>query len=218
MYTNKSIMITILILALIVLVIVGFATGGPSPEDLYKEAYAQVVEQYHAENDEYKFDLVDTDADGVQELVADLPGYQMSLFTYEDGAVRCLMDHWPYGAMGNAGYSYLPEEGIYCNTNSDMAGAIRYTYFMSKHEEGELATDYWVEAINFIDLDGDGIASEEELEASEDFEGTLEYYNETDVEMSESELKETIDGYFGCDWEELVGILGYDSIMKKLNS
>jgi hypothetical protein len=218
MTANKPIMIAILILALIVLVIVGFATGGPSPEDLYKEAYAQVVEQYHAENDEYKFDLVDTDADGVQELVADLPGYQMSLFTYEDGAVRCLMDHWPYGAMGNAGYSYLPEEGIYCNTNSDMAGAIRYTYFMSKHEEGELATDYWVEAINFIDLDGDGIASEEELEASEDYEGTLEYYNETDVEMSESELKEKVDGYFESDMEELVGILSYDSIMKKLNS
>lgn len=218
MTANKPIMIAILILALIVLVIVGFATGGPSPEDLYKEAYVQVVEQYHAENDEYKFDLVDTDADGVPELVADLPGYQMSLFTYEDGAVRCLMDHWPYGAMGNAGYSYVPEEGIYCNTNSDMAGAIRYTYFMSKHEEGELATDYWVEAINFIDLDGDGIASEEELEASVDFEGTLEYYNETDVEMSESELKETVEGYFESDMEELVGILSYESIMRKLNS
>ncbi len=218
MTANKPIMIAILILALIVLVIVGFATGGPSPEDLYKEAYAQVVEQYHAENDEYKFDLVDTDADGVPELVADLPGYQMSLFTYENGAVRCLMDHWPYGAMGNAGYSYVPEEGIFCNTNADMAGAIVYTDFMSKHEEGELATDYWVETINFDDLDGDGIASEEELEASENFEGISEYHNETDVEMSESELKETIDGYFGCDWEELVGILGYDSIMKKLNS
>ena len=218
MYTNKSIMITILILALVVLAIVAFATGGPSPEDLYKEAYVQVVEQYHAENDEYKFDLVDTDADGVQELVADLPGYQMSLFTYEDGTVRCLMDHWPYGAMGNAGYSYVPEEGIYCNTNSDMAGAIRYTYFMSKHEAGELETDYWVKTINFNDSDGDGMPSEEELELSADFEGVSEYYNETGTEMSESELKETIDGYFGCDWEELVGILGYDSIMKKLNS
>lgn len=218
MTANKPIMIAILILALIVLVIVGFATGGPSPEDLYKEAYVQVVEQYHAENDEYKFDLVDTDADGVPELVADLPGYQMSLFTYEDGAVRCLMDHWPYGAMGNAGYSYVPEEGIYCNTNSDMAGAIRYTYFMSKHEAGELETDYWVKTINFNDSDGDGMPSEEELELSADFEGVSEYYNETGTERSESELKETIDGYFGCDWEELVGILGYESIMRKLNS
>lgn len=218
MTANKPIMIAILILALIVLVIVGFATGGPSPEDLYKEAYAQVVEDYHAENGEYKFDTVDTDGDGIPELVIDLPGFQMSLYTYEDEAVRCLMDHWPYGAMGNAGYMYVPGEGIYYSTNADYAGAVLYSYFMSKHEAGELATDYWVKTINFNDSDGDGMPSEEELELSADFEGVSEYYNETGTEMSESELKETIDGYFESDMEELVGILSYESIMRKLNS
>ncbi len=216
MTANKPIMIAILILALIVLVIVGFATGGPSPEDLYKEAYAQVVEQYHAENDEYKFDTVDTDGDGIPELVADLPGYQMSLFTYEEGAVRCLMDHWPYGAMGNAGYSYAPGKGIYYNENADFAGAIRYSTFMSKHESGELEADYTVKTTIFEDIDGDGVPSEEELEASGDFEGIVEYYDETGAEIPESEAKETIDLYYSYEMEELAGVLSYESIIKKL--
>ncbi len=215
-YSSKHVMVLILLLLIGIFIAMAFLNRGPSLEETYKEAYVQVVEEYNAENSEYLYDLVDADGDEILELVITLPGYQTSLYTYEDGAVRCLMDHWPYGAMGNAGYLYAPGKGIYYNTNADYAGAIIYGTYMSKHETGELEADYTVKNINYDDIDGDGMPSDEELSASEDFEGIVEYYDETGAEIPESEAKETIDLYYSYEMEELAGVLSYESIIKKL--
>ena len=182
----------------------------------WQEAYAQIAKLYHIANETYLFDLIRADGDEIPELVVSYPGYLTSLYTFENGYARCLMDHWPYGAGGNSGYSYLPEMGVYYNGNADYAGAIYYESYMSKHETGELATDYWVKLINFNDLNGDGEPSQEELEASGTYEGSAEYHCETGAEMSQDEIKAVIDGYNGHEWKYLTGGTDYESLLVSL--
>lgn len=87
---------------------------------------------------------------------------------------------------------------------------------MSKREEGELATDYWVKHINFNDLDGDGWPSEDELEASGDYVGSSEYYNETDKKMTEDEIKAVIDQYNSYEMKPITGVMEYEELLSAL--
>ena len=182
----------------------------------YREAYAQVAKAYRIFNDQYLFDLIQADGDGIPELVVDYPGYGTSLFTFENGYARCLMNHWPYGAGGNAGYYYLPGTGVYYNGNADYAGAIYYETYMSKHEAGELATDYWVKNINFNDLDGDGEPSEYELSVSGQYVGSAEYHNETGRDMSPDEVKAVVDQYDSYEMRSLTGVMDYAGLLAQL--
>ena len=182
----------------------------------WQEAYAQIAKVYRISNDMFRYDLIWADGDEIPELVIDYPGYGTSLFTYENGSARCLMNHWPYGAGGNAGYSYLPGMGIYYNGNADYAGAIYYEYYMSKRDAGEIGTDYWVKHINFNDLDGDGEPSEQELLASREYIGTAEYHNETDREMTPDEIKAAVDLYDSYEMRPLTGAMDYDGLLAQL--
>ncbi|WP_026489148.1 hypothetical protein [Butyrivibrio sp. XBB1001] len=182
----------------------------------YKELYAQLARVYHVAREGYKYDLIYADDDDIPELVIDVPGYGASLYAYENGKAHCLMNDWAYGAMGNAGYSYIPGTGVYYNGNADHAGAIYYESYMSKREEGELATDYWVKHINFNDLDGDGWPSEDELEASGDYVGSSEYYNETDKKMTEDEVKAVIDQYNSYEMKPITGVMEYEELLSAL--
>ena len=182
----------------------------------YREAYEQVAKAYRISTDQYLFDLIQADGDGIPELVVDYPGYGTSLFTFENGYARCLMNHWPYGAGGNAGYYYLPGTGVYYNGNADYAGAIYYETYMSKHEAGELATDYWVKNINFNDLDGDGEPSEYELSVSGQYVGSAEYHNETGREMSPDEVKAVVDQYDSYEMRSLTGVMDYAGLLAQL--
>lgn len=182
----------------------------------YKELYAQLARVYHVAREGYKYDLIYADDDDIPELVIDVPGYGASLYTYENGKAHCLMNDWAYGAMGNAGYSYIPGTGVYYNGNADHAGAIYYESYMSKREEGELATDYWVKHINFNDLDGDGWPSEDELEASGEYVGSSEYYNETNKEMTKDEIKAVIDQYNSYEMKPITGVMEYEELLTAL--
>ena len=182
----------------------------------WREAYAQIAKVHAIENDGYRFDLIMADDDGIPELVVGYPGYRTSLYTWEDGRVRCLMHQWPYGAGGNSGYSYVPGMGIYYNGNSDYAGAVYYETYMSKRDEGELATDFWVRTNNYVDLDGDGEPSWEEIEASGSYFGSAEYHNETGREMSEEEIRAVIERYESYEKKPLVGELDYETLLARL--
>ncbi len=182
----------------------------------WQEAYAQIAKVYRISNNMFLYDLIQADGDDVPELVIDYPGYGTSLFTYENGSARCLMNHWPYGAGGNAGYSYLPGTGVYYNGNADYAGAVYYEYYMSKRDAGELGTDYWVKHINFNDFDGDGEPSEEELLASREYVGSAEYHNETGREMTPDEVKAAVDLYNSYEMRPLSGAMDYDSLLAQL--
>ena len=182
----------------------------------WQEAYAQTAKVYRISNDRYLFDLIQADGDDIPELVIDYPGYGTSLFTFENGYARCLMNHWPYGAGGNSGYSYIPGMGVYYNGNADYAGAIYYETYMSKRDVGELGTDYWVKYINFNDLDGDGEPSEYELSVSGEYAGSAEYYNKTDRVMTPDEVKAAVDLYNSYEMKSLTGTMDYDDLLVQL--
>lgn len=109
---------------------------------------------------DFEFDLVYLDEDAIPELAAGPSGFYVSLYTYEpgdgtasgSGTLHTLMDQWGYGAFGNHGYEYLPEENIIRNYNSDYAGSVLKTSYLNMNEEYGL--DYYMTKLAYLDEDG----------------------------------------------------------------
>ena len=185
--------------------------------DSYQKAYAQIAKIYNMSSDELLYGLIDTDGDDIPELVIDKPGYHTSLYSYNNGHAECLMYQWAYGAMGNSGYSYAPGKGVFYNMNSDYAGAVYHESYMSKREGAEIDVDYAVTNYCFKDIDGDGQPSEEELEATGDYAVySKKYYNETDEEMPEEEVKKKIEQLEGLQYEFLGGDKDYEDLIGQM--
>lgn len=186
--------------------------------DNYKDAYAYVTRLNNMSNENYTYDLIYVDDDDIPELVIDAPGYYVSFYSYKDGYVTCTMDHWPYGAMGNVGYTYVPRKNIIFNSNYDHAGLIEYVTYGSIREDGTLGADYEAEYLYFDDVDGDGSpSSEEDMAATDDchlYEAI--YYNNTDQDMTDDEIKAQIEKLDKYKYEELNGSMSYDELLKKL--
>ena len=96
------------------------------------------------------------------ELVSGRNGYFVNLYTFRDGTLSMPMNHWAYGAMGNSGYDYAPRKNNMRNYNADQAGLILHTYYMKINERGEMETPMWIETINYIDSNGNGVLDEDE--------------------------------------------------------
>lgn len=182
----------------------------------YQELYTHLAKIYSVQDDKNLYDLIYADDDDIPEFVVGYPGYWVSLIAYEDGKAHYLMNRWPYGAGGNSGYSYAPRKGVYYNGNADFAGALYYNTYMSKRDVGELGTDYWVLDINFNDLDGDGVPSDDELQNSGEYVGSSEYHNETDKDMTEDEIKTVISLYESYDMKQITGRMDYSTFLDKL--
>lgn len=127
----------------------------------YREAYEAVSTLCSLEGME-EYDLIYFDDDETPELAAENPGYDVSLYTYEDGTVYMLMDRWAYGAMGNAGYEYCPGKNSLRNYNSDYAGAIMYTTYMEADGQHSMDTVTEIKTYNFDDVNGNGVPDPEE--------------------------------------------------------
>ncbi len=131
----------------------------------YKAAYLETCKSLAStDGDGVKFSLVDIDEDDIPELAAGNDGYWVSLFTYADGKVYTVMDHAPYGAMGNAGYDYLPGHNCIHNSNADFAGMIRYETYMKINENHELETFRVIQANYFDDKNGNRDVDEDEMD------------------------------------------------------
>ena len=131
----------------------------------YKAAYLETCKSLAStDGDGVKFSLVYIDGDDVPELAAGNDGYWVSLFTYADGKVYTVMDHAPYGAMGNAGYDYLPGHNCIHNSNADFAGMIRYETYMKINENHELETFRVIQANYFDDKNGNRDVDEDEMD------------------------------------------------------
>ena len=115
----------------------------------WAEAYMKIIKKMNKEdkareknpyssNDAYTYDLIYFNNDNIPELVVDLQGYWVSMYTYDKSKnkVYTVMDQWGYGAFGNTGYEYLPKKNVLSNMDSDYAGAIRYIYYgkMKNHK------------------------------------------------------------------------------------
>ena len=183
----------------------------------YKDAYAHIAGLYNMSGDNYVYGLIDADGDDVPELVIDGQGYNVSLYSFENGIIHCLMYKWAYGAGGNYGYMYAPGKGLYSNHNNDYAGAVQYDSYMTSHDGKEISTDFYVESLFFKDTDGDRTPSEEELSATEEMEVfEARYRNCTSIEMSEDEIKSQIAEYDSYHYEELTGEMSYDELISSL--
>lgn len=183
----------------------------------YKDAYAHIAGLYNMSGDNYVYGLIDADGDDVPELVIDGQGYNVSLYSFENGIIHCLMYKWAYGAGGNYGYMYAPGKGLYSNHNNDYAGAVQYDSYMTSHDGKEISTDFYVESLFFKDTDGDRTPSEEELSATEEMEVfEARYRNCTGIEMSEDEIKSQIAEYDSYHYEELTGDMSYDELISSL--
>lgn len=141
-------------------------TGGKKNGEFssYQEAYHAVGRLCQLESGDRKtYDLIYFNDDDIPELVADTAGYHLSLYTYADGRVYNLMQDWPYGAMGNAGYMYSPGKNSLRNDNADYAGAILYTTYMTMGKGHTLDEVVQITCYNFDDANGNGMPDEEEM-------------------------------------------------------
>ncbi len=131
----------------------------------YQEAYLAISRLCTMEDPnatDLRFNLIYFDDDEIPELVTGVNGYYMSLYTFQDKTAYRLMDHWGYGAMGNAGYEYSPKKNSLRNYNADYAGAIVYTTYMTIDSQHFLETIAQIETFNFDDVNGNGVPDEEE--------------------------------------------------------
>lgn len=106
----------------------------------YREAYSAKVTELSEADDSIQFALIDLIDNGVPELVADNPGYYVSVYTWVDEEVVTLMDQWGYGAGGNNGYQYLPGQNVIRNYNMDYAGAVIYESYMEVNSDYEITS------------------------------------------------------------------------------
>ncbi len=134
-YRNKSVCFFVLLFVITGLMAVS-AFGAN-----YKKAYRKIVKKFEKSyppssskyiSDTNKYLLVYIDNDKIPELVCDHTYYYLSIYTYKKGKTKCLTYckskygksyTWPYGAMGNYGYSYLPKGNSVFNRNANSAGA-----------------------------------------------------------------------------------------------
>lgn len=179
----------------------------------YRTAYKEIVQQHEAEAAEYHYDLIYVDEDIVPELVVDLQGYCVYLYTFGNGSVCTLMDGWVYGAFGNIGYSYVPGENYLYNYNHDFAGALGYRSYLKIDENHEIILDVCIEEYRFLDVNGDGYPEQSEYEAWVEA-GEQTYYYLDGTEITEEEAL-AYDPY-GDQWELVCAESTYDEIMAQL--
>lgn len=109
------------------------------PEEMeYVNAYLEVIRKDLAEWEEYDYALIYLDEDDIPELVTGHTGYYANVYTFHGGQVSLLMDYWPYGAFGNAGYEYVPYKNIIRNYDADYAGLVMYTSYYRANENYEI--------------------------------------------------------------------------------
>ena len=150
----------------------------------YREAYLAVAKLREMEsNGKYKYKLIYFDDDEVPELIADDPGYHVSLYTYRDGRIYPIMYEWGYGAMGNAGYEYCPRKSSVRNYNADYAGLILYTSYWTLGDGYMLDGVVSIETLNFDDVNGNGMPDGDEEES-------YGYYNVSYIDGKEVTAEE----------------------------
>lgn len=148
--------------------IISYVSGGKTNGNFsdYQEAYRAVSRLYDLESaGEAEYDLIYFDDDDIPELAAGKNGYHTSLYTYSDGRIYTLMDHWPYGAMGNAGYEYSPRKNSLRNYNTDYAGAILYTTYTKINDQHMMEDVVQIETFQFDDVNQNGIPDEDEMDS-----------------------------------------------------
>ena len=176
----------------------------------YAEAYEAAARLGELESaGEQAYGLIHVDDDGIPELAAGVNGYYTSLYTWKDGKLYALMEHWAYGAMGNAGYEYAPKKNNIRNYNSDYAGAILYTTYMEIGSQHTLDITAEIKTMNFDDVNQNGIPDEDELESAG-------MYGISYIDGKEASEEECA-AYDAGEYEMILGELSLDELIAELH-
>lgn len=174
-----------------------------------QEAYKAVSRLCELESEEaLTYDLIYVDEDEIPELTSGKNGYYTSLYTYGNGTVYTLMDRWPYGAMGNAGYEYAPKKNSLRNDNTDYAGAILYTTYMEIGSSHTLDTVAEIKLVNFDDVNGNGVPDEEEM-------GSVGSYGVCYLDGKEASDEECA-AFDAGGYEPIMGSMSREELLEKL--
>lgn len=124
----------------------------------YQEAYEAVSRlcELGGELDRRKYNLIYMDEDNTPELVAGVPGYWVSVYTYHEGRIYCLMNEWGYGAFGNVGYEYVPRKNSLRNYDADGAGAIMNTTYMTVGQDHSMEMVVYIRDVFSEEADENG--------------------------------------------------------------
>lgn len=177
----------------------------------YQEAYLAVSTLYEVERaseGEYRYNLIYFDEDEIPELVVGNNGYYMSLYTYQDGTVYTLMDHWGYGAMGNAGYEYAPKKNNLRNYNTDYAGAMLYTTYEKVSEQHTMDMVAQIQTYNWDDVNENGILDEEE-------QGSVGRYSVSYIDGREVTAEECV-AYDAGEYEYIEAAMTLEMLQERL--
>ena len=196
------------------------AATEPTEVNDWKSAYRSVVENGEFMNDfskdQLQFALQDIDGVGTPELIVNINGYLMFMYTWADGETYTLMDGWPYGAGGNAGYQWIAGQNRFYNHNSDYAGLVQNNWFFrigANHQFEDVAS---VTVCIFNDINGNLTLDEDQGEVWEaDEEHTTYYVNGTQVTEAEANVYlDELDDFAAVDGD--TAYVNYDSIMAQL--
>ena len=178
------------------------STDGKYPN--YQDSYSQLARLYNFERPaEYTFSLIYLDEDDIPELVCDVNGYYMDVYTFKGDHCQCIMRDYGYGAMGNHGYEYAEKKNVVRNYNTDYAGLIMnitYTQFIDGKD-----IYYGCSEINWADTDNDGYPSGDEDQTFLDEPYSVSYYGNGGTE---DEIKTMIDKCSVLDYKEIRGTMG----------
>ncbi len=175
----------------------------------YQEAYEMVSRLHELEDTEEKrYNLIYFDDNDIPELVAGVNGYHTSLYTYNNGRIYTLMNHWPYGAMGNAGYEYSPGKNSLRNYNNDFAGAILYTTYMAVSNEYSMDIMAQIETYNFDDVNENGIPDENEA-------ASIGHYSVSYINGSEATDEECA-SYDAGNYEYIEAVMSREELKSQL--
>ncbi len=176
----------------------------------YREAYDAVSSLFALEaGEESGFNLINVDGDAIPELITGHTGYYVTMYTYDNGSIYLLMDHWAYGAMGNAGYEYASGKNSLRNYNTDYAGAVLYTTYMAVGSGHTIEIVAEIKEVNFDDANGNGALDEEEYDSVGNYGVT--YINGKEAAYEESEV------YDMGPYEYITPSMSLEELREKLN-
>lgn len=187
----------------------------PEPDEGWREAYAAAAGQFEQEfpqqgesSPRILYELIDFDGGETPELAACLEGYCVSLYAYRDGETYMLMDRWAYGAMGNMGYEYCPGKNSLRNFNTDFAGLILYTTYMSIGPEMTMDMTAQIETYNFDDANRNGSPDEDEYDSA--YEVCVSYCGGEEISPEDAAA------FDAGEYEFIKGVMSYTELLTAL--
>ena len=200
-------------------------TDSPEPSETtvievdedYGPAYIETINDYidssQVDPENLRYDLIYIDEDNIPELIIDYPGFFLEGYTYSDGTVHHIMDYWPYGAMGNAGYSYLPHQNVITNSNNDLAGALIWQSVWEIDDNFQIVSKLDDELnIRYFESEPDEFYPED-FNNIEYTDSPYYYYGTTPITQSEY-LSYIPEG----DYDWIGGVFDYDTIIEALET